>query len=239
MANEQNKFPQNPSTASGTAAEKNTNTSNTTTTGQTKTAPVSSNTAAGTQTKKENPISHALPATSRESSTFGTDRDKDTGKSLMDQAKDTAGQAYEAASEKAVSKIDDQKLTFASGLTSVADSVRQVGQNLKGTDVNDGIAKYTAEYSDTAAKKIEQVANYFERKDVKEMFRDVESFARSNPAIFIGGAFTLGIIAARFLKSSSPKYLTKTTGQNFGSERRPFNEGFSKSETQPPAKGIH
>ncbi len=224
MANEQNKFSQNPSSTGGAPAEKN---------------PVSSNTGTGAQTKKENPLSNAPEASSLDSSTFAAERDKDTGKSLLDQAKDTAGQAYEAASGKAVSKIDDQKLTLASGLSSVADSVRQVGQNLKGTDVNDGIAKYTAEYSDTAAQKIEQVANYFERKDVKEMFRDVESFARQNPAIFIGGAFALGIIAARFLKSSSPKYLTNAAGQNIGSERRPYREGFNKGEIQPSAKALH
>jgi hypothetical protein len=32
---------------------------------------------------------------------------------------------------------------------------------------------------------------------------DVENFARRQPALFIGGALALGILAARFLKSSS------------------------------------
>jgi hypothetical protein len=35
------------------------------------------------------------------------------------------------------------------------------------------------------------------------MIQEVERFARRQPALFLGGAFTLGLIAARFLKSSS------------------------------------
>ena len=34
------------------------------------------------------------------------------------------------------------------------------------------------------------------------MARDAESYARRNPAVFLGSAFVLGILAARFFKSS-------------------------------------
>lgn len=161
----------------------------------------------------------------------------DINRSLLDQAKDTAGQAYNSAAEKATSKIAEQKSSLSSGLTSVADSVRKVGENLKGSDSEGGIAKYTAEYSDAAAQKIEQAANYFERKDIKEMYRDVENFARSNPAIFVGGAFALGILAARFLKSSSPKHLTDGAGQTFGSDQSAkgaYSNGETRSATNQP-----
>jgi len=36
------------------------------------------------------------------------------------------------------------------------------------------------------------------------LMRDVEHFAHKNPAVFLGGAFALGILAARFLKSGNP-----------------------------------
>ena len=139
-----------------------------------------------------------------------------TDTSLLAQAKDTAGQAFNSVAETANTKIEERKSVLSNGLASVADSVRQVGENLKGEEPQEGIAKYTAEYSGAAAWKIDQVANYFESNDVKAMYRDVENFARTNPAIFIGGAFALGILAARFLKSSNPKQLTKAAGQNFG-----------------------
>ena len=35
------------------------------------------------------------------------------------------------------------------------------------------------------------------------MQRGVESFARREPLLFIGGAFALGMVAARFLKASA------------------------------------
>ena len=125
-------------------------------------------------------------------------------RSLYDQAKETAGQAYEIAAEKATTKLDEQKTTLSDGLSSIADSVRLVGENLRGPEVQEGLSKYTAEYSGKAAEKIEGVANYFEQKSVREMYSDLEGFARRNPLAFIGGAFALGLLAARFLKSGSP-----------------------------------
>ncbi len=124
-------------------------------------------------------------------------------RSFYDQAKDTAGQAYEVAAEKATTKLEEQKTNLSGGLSSIADSVRKVGENLRGPDVQDGITKFTSDYSGKAAEKIEGVANYFERKNVREMYSDLEGFARRNPMAFIGGAFALGLLTARFLKSGS------------------------------------
>jgi len=133
----------------------------------------------------------------------GTGAGTATARSLYDQAKETAGQAYEVAAEKATNKLEEQKSTLSGGLATVADSVRKVSENLRGPDVQDGISKFTAEYSDTAARKIEDIASYFEQKSVQEMYRDVENFARRNPAVFVGGAFALGLLVSRFIKSGS------------------------------------
>jgi len=132
------------------------------------------------------------------------DAAKDTARTLVDQAKSTAGTAYEAVTDKATSKIEEQKATVAGGLTSVAESVRSLSSNLNQAPDHNPLADYTAQYADTAAQKLEQVARYFERTDVKGMARDIEGFARRNPAIFLGGAFALGMLAARFIKSTPP-----------------------------------
>jgi hypothetical protein len=47
------------------------------------------------------------------------------------------------------------------------------------------------------------------------MARDLEGFARRNPALFFGAAFGLGLLAARFLKSTPPSYNTKSAGREF------------------------
>lgn len=136
-------------------------------------------------------------------------------RSIYDQAKETAGQAYEVAAEKATTKLEEQKSNISDGLASIAGSVRQVSDNLRGPDVQDGISKVAAEYSQTAAQKIENVANYFEKKNVREMYGDLQSFARRNPAAFVGGAFVLGVLAARFLKSGG-RSMNRDTGARDG-----------------------
>lgn len=126
-------------------------------------------------------------------------------KEIFEQAKETAGQAYGKVTEQASSKITEQKETLARGLSSVADGIRQMGENLRGNDQEKTpIAGLTARYGDSLAQQVEQFSSYLEKKDLRELVRDVEVFARRNPAVFIGGAFTLGILAARFLKSGNP-----------------------------------
>jgi ElaB/YqjD/DUF883 family membrane-anchored ribosome-binding protein len=153
------------------------------------------------------------------SSGLSVDAAKETARGLIDQAKSTAGQAYGVATEKATTKLEEKKGDLATGLTSVADTIRQVGSTLRESDEHSGISDTAAQYSDTFARQIEQISNYFERNDVRAMVRDAERFARRNPAVFIGGAFALGILAARFLKSSG----SRSGGGNYSRNRSSQN----------------
>jgi hypothetical protein len=156
-----------------------------------------------------------------------------SGEGILQQAKSTAGQAYGVAAEKAASKLEEQKATLSGGLSSVAGSIRQVSENLQGPDVQAGIGKFAHEYSDMAAQKIEEAANYFERKDLSDLYRDVERFARRNPGAFIGAAFAIGMLTARFLKSSSPD-----SGRGNGAAERMTD--IPRSENQPTAtSAVH
>ena len=150
--------------------------------------------------KDKNP----LPATFIDPAGTGAalDQAKDTAKSLLNQAKTTAGDAYDKVAEKATSTIEEKKAGLTGSLTSVADSIRQVGDNIGKTSDQTSVTEYSAQYARTAAEKLESVARYFDTRDLKAIARDTENFARRNPAIFLGGAFALGILAARFFKSS-------------------------------------
>jgi hypothetical protein len=161
----------------------------------------------------------------------GTGAATATARSLVDQAKETAGQAYEAVTEKAATKLDEQKSTLSGGLSTVADSVRQVGENLGSSRTDSGLAEAAAKYTNTAAQKLEDVAGYFETRNVREMARDLEGFARRNPAVFLGAAFGLGFLAARFLKSTTPKYDTARAGSEFPNTAAQFesNPGSSSN----------
>jgi hypothetical protein len=128
----------------------------------------------------------------------------ETASGILDKAKETASGTYDAVATQATSKIEERKGELSSGLRTLADTFRKTGTDLKGTQQPTSLTNMTARYTGTAANQIEKVASYFERKDLKAMMRDTEQFARRNPAIFLGAAFALGMVAARFLKSSAP-----------------------------------
>ena len=144
-----------------------------------------------------------------------------TARSLYDQAKETAGKAYEAVTEKTAEKLDEQRTSLSGGLATVADSVRQVGDNLGSSQTESGLAEAAAKYTNTAAEKIENVAGYFETKSVRDMARDLEGFARRNPALFLGAAFGLGVLVARFLKSTPPAFDNSSRALNAADDDSP------------------
>jgi len=160
-----------------------------------------------------------------------------TARSFYDQAKETAGQAYEAVSEKAAGKLDEQRSTLSDGLSAVADSVRQVSTNLGSSQTESSLAEAAAKYTDSAARKIENVAGYFENKDVRAMARDLESFARRNPALFIGAAFGVGFLVARFLKSTPPESYTTAAGRDFASAEKESRTAYKSASLENGKKG--
>jgi len=127
-----------------------------------------------------------------------------TASGILDKAKETASGTYDAVANQATSKIEERKGELSTGLKTLADTFRKSGSDLKNAQQKTPLTDVTARYSGVAADQIENVADYFERKDLRAMMRDAEGFARRNPAIFLGAAFALGMAAARFFKSSTP-----------------------------------
>jgi hypothetical protein len=123
----------------------------------------------------------------------------------MDQMRSSASDTFKTVKSNTAAKLEEQKSTLSTGLMTVADNIRQLGSNLSEGQQRDPLTRIAADYSETAAEKLRTAADYFNSHDVETMYRDVEGLARRNPAIFVGGAFALGFLAARFLKSSSPR----------------------------------
>ena len=134
---------------------------------------------------------------------------------LMQQVRTTANDAFDSAASKASKKLEEQKSNLSTGLTSVASGIRDLGNRLGDSGSDNHFARIASEASTTAAKKIERAADYFDQHDLNAVYHDVESFARRNPAVILGGAFALGFLAARFLKSSNPRKLRAAAGQPF------------------------
>ncbi len=121
-------------------------------------------------------------------------------------AKQTAGKAQQKAGElagqakqKAQSQVETQKSRATDQLGHVVKALRQTGDNLRSEE-----QEKMATYTDKAADQVESISGYLEGRSPQELMQETERFARRDPALFIGGAFALGILGARFLKSSSP-----------------------------------
>lgn len=118
---------------------------------------------------------------------------------VADEAQQKVGQAVDQVRQQGMSQLATQKDRVAGTVGSVAHALRETGKQLK-----QGDDAPVAEYVDRVADTVEQFSNHIRQRDVDELVHDAESFARRQPALFLGGAFFLGVVAARFLRSSPP-----------------------------------
>jgi hypothetical protein len=118
---------------------------------------------------------------------------------VVQQAQEKAGQLVDQAKDQVKTQLSSQKERAAGTLGSVADALRQTGQTLQGQD-----QAPVAQIANSAADWVEQFSGTLRERNVEDMLSDMEGFARRNPTVFLGSAFALGFLAARFLKSSSP-----------------------------------
>jgi len=129
-----------------------------------------------------------------------TSQSGSTSQQAQDQARQKVGQVTDQAKQQATSRLSDQKQRASESLGSVAQALRQTGQQLRDQDQGT-----VAQYTDQAADQIERFSGFLRNRDVNDLVGEVERFARRQPALFLGGAFTLGLLGARFLKSSSDR----------------------------------
>ncbi len=128
------------------------------------------------------------------------------------QTRKVVADVQQNATQQVQTGIDGGMQRAAGALKGVADSLTN------GSAIDDvGAGRYVRQ----AGEQVRRAAEYLEKSDVKQLARDTESFARRQPAAFLGGAFVLGVVAARLFKSSQ-----RADGQS--------DEGFSASRTPEP-----
>ena len=99
--------------------------------------------------------------------------------------------------QRATAQLDTQKTRATDGLHVIAGAVRQTTQTLR-SDQHDNLAQYV----DRAADQLERFSEAIRDKDVDELLHEARDLARRQPALVVGGSFAVGLLAARFLKSS-------------------------------------
>lgn len=125
-----------------------------------------------------------------------------------DQALDAGRDTVGSAQGRIRSLLEQQTDRAADQLGGVASALQKAADQLHAE--NNGAA---AQVAVQAADKVERVADMLRHSSLDDIVGEVESFARRQPELFIGGAFALGFLAARFVKSSGERRLhSQTTG---------------------------
>jgi ElaB/YqjD/DUF883 family membrane-anchored ribosome-binding protein len=122
-----------------------------------------------------------------------TEKLKDQATELGDAARNMAGQA----ADKVKDAVSDKKSAGAEYVGSLAETMRRAGREF------DNDLPIAGKYIRKAASQVDSVADSIRTGDFNDLVRNAQSFARRQPAAFLGIAAFAGFAAVRFLKSSS------------------------------------
>lgn len=144
-----------------------------------------------------NASTSGAPLSGTTSSSTASHDSRDTPASGRQPQTAGSGGIVNRVKESATAQLTNQKDRGTDALGSVAQAVRSSTQRLR-DEQHDTIAGYV----DKAADQIDSWSRRLKEKDIDELLTDVQRLARRQPAVFIGSAFALGLVGARFLKSS-------------------------------------
>lgn len=138
---------------------------------------------------------------------------------ILEQARGVASKVADQAKSTVSTRLTERTTKSATELSELADALRNTSRRLDGNVV--------APLIERSANQIERVAKALDHADLKQVVQNVESFARREPLLFLGAAFTAGMLAARFLKSGSPSVSSEMTAAT--QQQRPSARGRSAS----------
>jgi hypothetical protein len=119
--------------------------------------------------------------------------------SVKERVKERIGDTIASADQEARSRVELGRSELAEHVGSVAQVLQDVGKQLRDNQ-EDTIARY----ADRAGSGVQRLSEYLEQRDTQELLRDVKTFAKNHPGVFLGGAALVGFAMARFFKSSEP-----------------------------------
>lgn len=154
-----------------------------------------------------------------------------TGESLLTDAKNAVGHMAEGARDQVVTRVEAQKDKAAEKIGTVAGALRAAGEPLAEIGPLPDLAG-------RAADQIESIAEYVQSRTVGDIVQEVERFARREPAIFLGAAFGVGLLAGRFLKSSPRRSAEMHLGDHPEIQDDMFEEEISFGQPIPVRSGL-
>ncbi|CBS90087.1 hypothetical protein [Azospirillum lipoferum] len=123
-----------------------------------------------------------------------------------DDAMETGHETLGQAQGRIRSLLEQQTGRAADQLGGVANALHKAAEQLN--QENGGVV---ADYAVQAADRVERVADMLRDATVDDIVGEVEGFARRQPEVFIGAAFAVGFLAARFIKSSGERQMHRAS----------------------------
>jgi hypothetical protein len=127
--------------------------------------------------------------------------------------RDAAAQAVQGSKSFLGKQVDERSTMIGQRIGTVAEDLRNVGDQLRAT----GVAGGAAGYADRGAELVDQLSHYLQDADSERMIGDLEGIARRSPWAIAAGAMMLGFAASRFLKTSSTRRYRGTGSYGTGS----------------------
>jgi hypothetical protein len=147
----------------------------------------------GSLTEKVSAVAHGITDQASDLAQNATRQVKEQAAELTDSAKGLASDA----SEKLRGAIESQKTAGADYISGLAGAVRRAAGEF------DQEIPQAANYIRGAAEAIDDFSDALKRRDLSQLVREVQGFARSQPTAFLGASLVAGFAVVRFLKSST------------------------------------
>jgi len=141
---------------------------------------------------------------------FTSTPDSQSPEDVRRKAEETAQTVVDQVQHVTSTQANSQMTRAADLLDGVVQSIQQTSQSMREQQPQ------VASLADEAALRVEGVSNYLRNTDLNGVIGDAQSYARREPLIFLGAAFAVGFIAARFLKASAPD---ASNAGDFGTRR--------------------
>jgi hypothetical protein len=166
---------------------------------------------------------------------------KDRGEELVEEGKEMGRDLADRAGEAARSRADEEKDRVSGGMRAVANALR------RGSDDLPEDQRAYGRFLEGVADRVSGASRYLDERDVSALGRDVKRVARDHSAAFLGGAFVLGMVGARFLKSS-PDQARSGRDSHYGDPLygqdlprglpEPGMTGSPRTGQRPPEQGL-
>lgn len=124
-----------------------------------------------------------------------TEEAKAKGQEVGRQAKTEASRVLDDAREKAREQAEGQTHRAAGALRGVADQLDSMAGGVDERGVVVGMAE-------NGADRIRRLADHLDEAGIDGVMRDIESFARRRPGLYVAAGVGLGMLAGRLLRAT-------------------------------------